>query len=60
MVRLPSDPLNRIRPLSQALADLVAKHDELHLKHPERSGLARMIAQLEVEIAWRAAQAAAG
>ena len=60
MFKFPNDPLSRLRPLPQALADLVAKHDGLHVKHPERSDLARMIAQLEAEIARRAAQASAG
>ena len=53
-------PLSRIRPLPQALADLVAKHEGLHVEHPERRDLARMIGQLEAEIACRVAQAAAG
>jgi|HubBroStandDraft_1064217.scaffolds.fasta_scaffold1964325_1 hypothetical protein len=60
MVKLPIDPLSRLRPLPQALADLVAKHDGLHFKHPERRDLARMIAQLKAEITWRTAQATAG
>ena len=45
--------LHRLRTLSQALADLVAKHKNMQLNHPERSVLARMISQLEAEIALR-------
>jgi len=60
MVKLPNDCLNWHRPLQQALADLVAKHDGLIFNHPARHDLARMIRQLEAEIAYRGGQAAAG
>jgi hypothetical protein len=60
MVELPSDCLNRHRPLHQALADLVTKHDELVFNHPARPDLARMIRQLEAEIAYRDEQVAIG
>jgi hypothetical protein len=60
MVKLPNDFLNRYRPLQQALADLVTKHDGLYSGHPERHDLARMIQQLEAEIAFRGERAAAG
>lgn len=60
MIRLPNDLLNRLRPLPQALAELVAKHDELQVNNPERRDLARMIGGLEVEIALRAGHAVAG
>lgn len=59
VVKLPNDCLNRHRPLQQALADLVAKHDRLIFNHPARRDLARMIRQLEAEIAYRGRQAAA-
>ena len=59
-ITLPNDLLNRLRTLPQALADLVAKYDELHFSHPKRHDLARMIAQLRAEIAWRTVQATAG
>jgi hypothetical protein len=54
MIKLPNDLLNRSRPLPHALADLVAKHDEMQLNHPERGELARMIGQLEAELTYRA------
>jgi hypothetical protein len=60
MVELPNDCLNRHRPLQQALADLVTKHDELVFNHPARHDLARMIQQLEAEIAYRGGRATAG
>lgn len=60
MITPLSDPLSRLRPLSQALTDLVLKHDELHFTHPKRHDLARMIAQLKAEIAWRTMQSTAG
>lgn len=60
MIALPHDLLNQLRPLSQALADLVAKHGGMHLNHPERHDLARMIDLLEAEIALRAGEAVAG
>jgi hypothetical protein len=50
-----NEVLHRLRTLQQALADLVAKYRELHRDHPERAVLARMIRQLELEIALRAA-----
>ena len=61
MVNLSNDFLHRFRPLRQALADLVSKYDGLQLNHPERRDLARMIRQLEAEIAYRrGGEAAAG
>lgn len=45
--------LQRVRTLHQALADLLAKFSGLHQDHPERPMLARMIRQLESEIALR-------
>ncbi|MGA8399770.1 MAG: hypothetical protein WB697_07760 [Stellaceae bacterium] len=42
MITLPNDLLNRLRALPQALADLIAKHDEPHFKHPKRHDLARI------------------
>jgi hypothetical protein len=57
MIKLPNDLLNRLRPLSHALADLVSKHDRLQLNHPERGDLARMIRELEMEVAHRAKRA---
>lgn len=53
MIKLPNDLLHRLRTLSQALTDLVAKYESLQLNHPERGGLARMIQLLEAEIASR-------
>ncbi|HTW52152.1 MAG TPA: hypothetical protein VME45_09690 [Stellaceae bacterium] len=58
VVKFPIDCLNRCRPLQQALADLVTKHDALVFNHPARHELARMIRQLEGEIAFRGAQTA--
>jgi hypothetical protein len=60
MVEFPNDCLNRHRPLHQALADLVTKHEELVFNHPARHDLARMIRQLEAEIAYRGARVATG
>jgi hypothetical protein len=45
--------LHRVRSLQQAQADLVAKHRTMHDEHPERPVLARMIQELELEIALR-------
>ena len=45
--------LQRLRTLQQALADLLAKFSAMHQDHPERPVLARMIRQLESEIALR-------
>jgi hypothetical protein len=59
MIKLPNDMLNRLRPLPHALADLVAKHDQMQLNHPERADLARMIWQLEAELTYRARKAVA-
>jgi hypothetical protein len=59
MIKLPNDVLNRLRPLPHALADLVAKYDEMQLNHPERADLARMIGQLEAEVTYRAKRAVA-
>ena len=59
MIKLPNDMLNRLRPLPHALADLVAKHDEMQLNHPQRADLARMIGQLEAELTYRAKNAIA-
>ena len=59
MIKLPNDMLNRLRPLPHALADLVAKHDEMQLNHPERGNLARMIGQLEAELTYRSQKAVA-
>jgi len=53
ITNFPHEILNRLRTLPQALADLVAKHNSLHRNHPERFMLARMIRQLEAEIACR-------
>jgi len=39
--------------MEQALADIVEKYDRMPRNRPERSGLARMIQSLEVEIARR-------
>lgn len=60
MVNLSNEILNRLRPLQQALADLVIKHDGMRHDHPVRHDLARMIQLLEAEIACRAGEAAAG
>jgi len=56
MIKLPNELLNRLRPLSHALADLVAKHETLERDHPQRRDLARMIRQLEAEIDLRRRQ----
>jgi hypothetical protein len=48
-----NEVLHRLRTLQQALADLVEKYSTMHHDHPERSVLARMIRQLELEIALR-------
>ena len=45
--------LQRLRTLQQALTDLLAKFSAMHQDHPERPVLARMIRQLESEIALR-------
>jgi hypothetical protein len=45
--------LHRLRTPQQALADLVDKYGTMHRDHPERLVLARMIDQLESEIALR-------
>jgi hypothetical protein len=60
MVNLPNEILNRIRPLQQALADLVSKHNGMQHNHPVRHDLARMIQLLEAEIACRGGEATAG
>ena len=60
MIKFQNELLDRLRPLRQALADLVIKHDGLQLNHPERGDLARMIQLLEAEIACRSERTAAG
>jgi hypothetical protein len=60
MVNLPDEILNRLRPLQQALADLVSKHDGMQNNHPVRRDLARTIQLLEAEIACRVGEATAG
>jgi hypothetical protein len=46
--------LDNCRSLKEALADLVAKRDRISRQSPEWSILARMVRQLEAEIALRA------
>jgi hypothetical protein len=53
MIKLPNVLPNRLRTLSQALADLLAKYAEMQLNDPQRSDLAQMISVLAAEIACR-------
>jgi hypothetical protein len=51
-----SDDRTRLRSIEEALADLIAKRDEMPRQHPDRPRLKRMIGVLEAEIAFRAAR----
>jgi hypothetical protein len=53
MQLLSGQTLNRFRTPPQALADLMAKHGNMRLDHPERPVIVRMIQQLQSEIACR-------
>jgi hypothetical protein len=53
MIKLPNVLPNRLRTLPQALADLLAKYEEMQLNDPQRSDLAQMISVLAAEIACR-------
>jgi hypothetical protein len=57
MYRFADEVLNRVRTQSQALADLLARHDKLEPDHPERPKLAQMIELLGDEIATRRGRA---
>jgi hypothetical protein len=46
--------LDNCRSLEKAVADLIAKRDRISRQSPEWSRLARMVRQLEAEIALRA------
>ena len=53
MEQLSNATLGRIRTPAQALTELVAKYRRLVANDPQRPMLARMIDQLEIEIAQR-------
>jgi len=53
MIKLPNVLPNRLRTLPQALADLLAKYEEMQLNDPQRSDLAQMISVLAAEITCR-------
>jgi len=56
MERPPKDVLSDIRSPGKALSDLVAKYRSADPDHPDRAMWARMIHQLECEIAVRGPQ----
>ena len=53
MQQCPNADLGRVRTPAQALTELVAKYRSLVASDPQRPMLARMIGQLETEIALR-------